>query len=432
MTPTTNVKDKSSYKNLIVLILLTAFVSGFWGVLNGMFTTPILNKIIVLLLLILFVSYKIDKGLFTSKWQDVFVTLFIFCLIMNFVACWINRGQNIVASLNSEEVCNMLYLLFFYVLIKIKSSVNNIERCIVVLFTIFIICFFMQYFVFYPLPIFKMIGVNSEQIHDVYSEHRFRMVSQMIGFIGYFFFLNRILIMRKRPFYYYLGILAGIVFIILLGFRIEVFAVVISSLYMIYRIKGGGVRMIGGSIIFALILFIAAQIPAVQSQFDNMLMRQSQGQEFSNTEYIRNVQLYYFLNEHAISATDYFFGSGMPNLSSEYGRKWKEMTTETGEYGQSMFIGMYGWVDWGIIGLSWMMGIPLCILLYGFMFYIIFKKYEKKYLYISAIYLFFLITSVTTIEFYRQGAFVYHAFILYLTTRIDNHMKRQEFKTKFN
>ena len=177
--------------------------------------------------------------------------------------------------------------------------------------------------------------------------------------------------------------------------------------------------MIGGVIVLAFAIIIAIQIPAVQKQIDNMMLRQTEGQTFQNEDYVRNIQLFYFINEHPINPLDYFFGSGIPSYSSKYGKDWYNVSTEIGSYGQRMTVGMYGWVDWGIIGLSWMTGVPMGILLYGFILFMIFRKYGKRNLYISALYLFLLLTSITTIEFYRQGAYVYHAFILYLTTLLD-------------
>lgn len=416
----------SSRKSLIISILSIAIVSGFWGVLYGAFINPIITKVYIILFFILFVLYKIKNGLITNKWQDVFITLFVFCLLMNFISCWINRNQSIFYSIRSVEVCDMLCLLFFYFLIKIKNSIYNVEKCIAVLYIIFIVCFFLQYFIFFPEPFFRMIGVDSEEVESAYTEHRFRLISQMIGFVGYFFFLNKILIERYKPFYYYISAFLGLLFIILLGFRVEVVAAVISSLYMVYRVKGFNLKRIIALVAFFLIIF---QIPAVQRQFDNMMSRQSEGQTFSNKDYVRNLQLYYYLNNHAINASDYFFGSGMPHPESDYGRKWSVSTTELEYDGRIFELGMFKWVDWGVVGLSWMMGVPLGVLLYVFMFYMIFKKYPPKYLYISSLYLFFLITSVTTVEFYRQGAFIYHALMLYLTALLDKQMERQKMQT---
>ena len=301
-------KQQNAIDNMIQLkiVLLTAFVGGFWGILNGAFAITIVIKTLVLIFLALFILYKITNGVFTNRWQDNFITLFVLCLLINFIACWINRGQNIWDSLQSDEVCNMLFLLFFYLLIKIKSNVNNIERCIVVLYTIFITCYFMQYFLFYPNPIFRMIGINTDWVNYSFSEHRFRMMSQMIGFIGYFFFLNKVLTERYKPFYYYWGILSGLIFVILLGFRMGVVAVVISSLYLMFRIKGVNMRQIGRIIAFAIFVLVVVQIPAVQEQIGNMVTRQSEGQVFNNKEYVRNEQLYYFINVHAINRYDFF------------------------------------------------------------------------------------------------------------------------------
>ena len=415
-----NYKNNTYLNNYVKLIILTAFVGGFWGVFNGFFAMPIIVKPLILLFFIYFVIYKSDHGFITKRWQDNFITIFFVCVLTNFISCWINRKQSILESIQTEEIQNMFLIFFFYILLKFRSNVSDIEKSIVVLYTIFISCFFLQYFIFYPIPVFRMIGINSETLFDSHgNENRFRLLSQMIGFIGYFFSLNKILTESNKPIYYYCGVIMGLVFIILLGFRGEAVAVVIASLYMIYRVKGIKTKMVGEIVLFVIVAFLVIQIPFVHKQIDNMLVRQMGGQTYTNEYYIRNVQLYYFLNEHSINPFDFFFGSGMPSWTSEYGKKWYNLSTTIGSYGQNMTVGMYGWVDWGIIGLSWMMGIPLGLLLYGFMLYMIFKNYGKRYMYISSLYLFLLLTSFTTIEFYRQGAYIYHALILYLTLHLD-------------
>lgn len=402
----------------IKLVLLTALVGGFWGIFNGLLVSPI-KLVFIVISFLYFLQFKLRKGLWTNMWQDKFITLFLICMFANFLACWLNRGQTIIQSLQTDEVKNMLMILFFYPLSKIKCNVKLIEKSIITLYFLFLICYFLQFFIFYPVPVFQMIGVNTESIVGFDSEHRFRLVSQMIGFIGYFYLLNNILVYKKCPKYYYLGVFLGFLFIFLLGFRGEVIATLIASLYMIIRVKGAGFKMIGGTIGFAIMIVLLIQIPAVQKQISNMMERQEEGQTFQNDDYIRNIQLYYFLNEHAINTSDFILGSGIPSYTSKYGKSWYRESTQKGSFGQNMTVGMYGWVDWGVVGLSWMIGIPMGLLLYSFIIFIILKKYEKNYLYISSLYLFFLLTSITTIEFYREGAYIYHAFILYLTSLLD-------------
>lgn len=403
------------------IVFLTALVGGFWGVMDGFFVFPMVN-ICAVVLGLLFIFHKQKYGLWTRMWQDNFITLFMVCLLSNFIACWINRGQSILQSIYNVEVKNMLLIFFFYLLLKLKNDIIVVEKSIVVLYFIFIACFFFQYFIFYPEPVFRMIGVNIESILDRDTEHRFRLASQAIGFLGYFFLLNRVLTEKAPPKWYYVGVVLGFLFVVLLGFRSETIAIIVSSIYMVFRVRGFRLEMLTYAISFGIILIVLCQIPQVQKQVNNMIERQMGGQNYQNSDYVRNTQLYYFLYEHSVNTSDYFFGSGLPSPKSRYGKKWADQTTETGSYNQQMTISMYGWVDWGVVGLSWMAGMPLGILLYWFMFFMVLRNYGKRNLYISSLYLFLLFTSVTTIEFYRQGAYIYHAIILYITTILDKRM----------
>lgn len=409
-------KRKRNYIRKLVAVII--FAGGFWGVFNGILVRPITN-VCFILLIIIFLNYRMKCGFKPRCWQDKFIMLFLLCLFTNFIACWANRGQNIIYSLLPGEIKNIFLLLLFYYLSGIKCRSIDAEKVLKILFFTFIACFFVQYVFFYPYPFFQILGVNEEFVSEGAGEHRFRMVSQLIGFIGYFFFLNRILTDRHVPRIYYLGCLLGLLFIILLGFRSVVVAVIISSLYMIVRVKGLRIKFIGSLIRMFLLFILVIQIPIVREQIDNMTKRQTEGQSFDNEDYVRIQQLNYFLYDHAISPSDFFWGSGIPSPKSSYGDKWTKESTEMGSHGQLMTIGKYGWVDWGVVGLSWMIGIPLGILLYAFMIYMVIKNYGKRNLYISSLYLFLIITSITTIEFYRQGAYVYHAFLLYITTLLE-------------
>ena len=414
-----NIHGKSN-----ALIILIASLGGFWGIFNGLFVNLIIN-ICIIIFPVLFIQYKSKSGKLFTSWQDTFITLFVLCLMLNFVVCRINRGQSFLDSFLVTEVKNMFLLLFFYLLIKIKCSIYELERCIVILYFIFIVCFFLQYIVFFPNPVFQMIGVNSDELNSVDTQHRFRMIAQTIGFFGYFFLLNRVLVEKKSPVMYYLGIILGFVFVVLLGFRGELLAIMVCTLYITIRIKGFSLRLLKYAAVFFFAVLFSTQIPIVQKQVDNMFERHSVGETFSNKDYVRYAQFDYFMNEHPINFSERIFGSGIPGYTSDYGKTWNKKTSLlTDVKGKTKLIPVYGWYDWGIVGLSWMVGIPIGVVLYVFIFYMIFKRYGKKYLFISTTYLFFLLTSITTIEFYRSGAYFYHAFILFFTTRLDAFLKR--------
>ncbi len=398
------------------IIVFVALVGSLWGIFDGILVRPI-NNLCAILFLLIFIRYKISHGIWTKKWQDNFITLFIFCLFINFIASWVNRGQTPIDSLRNDEVKNMFLLMSFYVLCRIKSNRQNIEKSIIVLYFVFMFCYFLQYLLFFPYPVFAMIGINNDTFSQANSESRFRFVSQLIAFIGYFYCLNRFLIVKKIL--YFGGTILGLLFVLLLGFRSGVVAILIASIYLFYRIIGINRSIVKYIILSFIVAIFLLQLPIVQKQITNMIERQTSGQSFDNDDYVRIAQFNYFVYEHPLSIYDFFFGSGLPSPNSEYGKDFnyeQEYAENTGQFHGG---GMYGWVDWGIVGLSWMAGVPMGVLLYIFMFFMIFRKYRKRDLYIPSLYFYLLLTSITTIEFYRPGAYVYHALILYLTIYLD-------------
>lgn len=76
------------------------------------------------------------------------------------------------------------------------------------------------------------------------------------------------------------------------------------------------------------------------------------------------------------------------------------------------------WMDWGILGLSWMIGIP-AVLAMLFYCYKVFKiRANLSYYYLPVWFFYLLFSSITTAEFFRQGNFVIQAVCLYLAERV--------------
>lgn len=409
---------------LVVLLLL-----AFFGLADGyIYTSKIFQMVSFVVLFFYFVQYKINNGLITKIWQDKYITSLILCLLANFTASLVNRGQSFWQSFRTPYIFDISLIMFFYYLYHKKISLRIVEKTIVITYFIFLLCFFLQYTIFFPKSVFSMIGV----FVTTDMERRFRMMGQIVGFLGYFFVLNKLLVDKKCPIYYYIGLAAGFLFIILLGFRSEVAALILSTFYLFFRIRGFSRKIIPPIILIAVISFFIIQIDLVQEQLEAMISRQVDEQTFDNSDYIRILQLNFFLNDYHINWSDWFFGSGIPSYSSSFGKQFYANGQMYNSLGEAVTLGIYGWYDWGVYGLSWVLGIPTCVLLYGLMFYMIIRKMEKQNIYISAFYLFLLMTSITTIEFYRAGAYVYHAILLYVVYLIDEEKTQNKLLIKKN
>ena len=148
------------------------------------------------------------------------------------------------------------------------------------------------------------------------------------------------------------------------GFRTQLAAIVLLLAVMTSLIKKTSTAKY--IIIFAILAVILYQIPLVQNSLGNMMERQAEGASFNNKDYIRLVQFDYFTQHHFKSYLEYFFGSGVPNPRSSYGAPFYNVDTYIGPYN--------GWRDWGLVGLSWIIGLPTVIFLLVPVFRIIFSK----------------------------------------------------------
>mgnify|MGYP000067935445 FL=1 len=168
-------------------------------------------------------------------------------------------------------------------------------------------------------------------------------------------------------------------------------------------------------LLFLIVIGVLYQTSVVQNSINNMMKRQEAGDTFANEDYIRVIQFNYFTKEHFKSPVEYILGSGIPNPRTKYGQPFYTVDPTLGPYN--------GWQDWGIVGLSWMIGIPAVLALLFPVFRIIRRKCDDKILFLKFFYIFLLLSSFTTIEFYRVGSFFFHGLLFYLYELYHRHSK---------
>ncbi|MRT91923.1 hypothetical protein EMN46_03075 [Ancylomarina sp. 16SWW S1-10-2] len=289
------------------------------------------------------------------------------------------------------------------------------ERIIVVLIIGACACYVFQQITF---PSVYFIGASYEWVHKSLTPHRFIQIhGQSLISLGLFFGLNRLLETRKTE--YILLIILCFSCLLIRGFRIMLLASIISSCWLIFRYKK---RVFSAkyAMYFVLIIglvFVSLLIPVVNDAITNMISRQSSGQTLDNDDYARTIQFVYYTTEHFHSFVEYFFGSGLPG-NSAYG---EYISTELPQRA-------INWVDWGLLGLSWLGGIPLVFFIIRYMVKCIKTKLPRKYHYINAWFCFLLIISLTHPEVYQHNSMVVQAFVLYLFYKIRNEKNRLSFR----
>ena len=340
-------------------------------------------------------GYMCDKNTTNRKqllWFYVFLALSV-------VSCKIFRNQSYWLSFMADYTSNFLILGSFFFLAYYKIAKDVLLTCLKKAYICFLVIYFVQ-FVLYPTEITTLL-VSNEQ------EHRIRLYGQIIGSLGFFYYLNRSFLYKEKI--DIMLAIAGYIFIFTLGFRMMLLSSAISAALMYFRLfKVSTSTILKAIALIAVVVTALYYIPFTNKIIGDMMERSASGQTYDNEDYIRYVQLEYFFNNHFNSIIEQLLGSGIPNSRSNYGMY---MQVDIDDYSSTA---VHGWVDWGLLGLSWMMG-PITTLLF---LSIIFKniyiswKNSGEDLFIAIWYAFLLIICINNIELFRHGSMIFHAFIL--------------------
>ena len=242
-----------------------------------------------------------------------------------------------------------------------------------------------------------------------------RLYGQMISFLGYFFFLNKLLCKDGNKTVNIVGISSGLIIVLTLGFRSTLVATIVVSVFMIYKVQGRITGLFKSLLLFAVLLIIVINTEFGADIINKMLERQ-ETDNFDNSDYIRILEWNYYTTNHFLNGFDYFFGSGIPSDNSVYGKNMASLASFN-QYGE-ITTSVTQWRDWGIIGFSWILGLPATFVFIILFVILIFTNVDKRFMYIRCTYIFLCFICITTMEIFRQGAFVFHALSLYMIYRL--------------
>lgn len=136
---------------------------------------------------------------------------------------------------------------------------------------------------------------------------------------------------------------------LLTGYRQFLVSTLVALLFMIYKLdKRVKLKHIGFVAAIVVVGYVLYQIPAVQGKIAGMIERNDTGASLDNKDYIRVIQWEFFNHEYFKNGWEHFFGSGLPlpGAKSGFGKYFQTLTDQGLQY-----------VDWGIIGASWMLGV---------------------------------------------------------------------------
>lgn len=354
------------------------------------------------ILFVVILPFILLKFSSTSIYKKLFIYLLVF-LFVNILFCQYSQGQSVYRTF--LVTIPFIYIFYYYVLRYYNMSIQGMEKIILILAYTFCICYLIQYMV-YPTIIFSdarvMENYNSQGL-------RMRLAGQGLSSLGYFYALTNILNKNKKnKIIYIILLILCFSVIFLMGFRTMSAFILIMTLVSIIKVNGFNWKLLIYSAIIVIAVNLSMQTKVVSEVLDQMSERQ-ENENLNNEDYIRITQLVYFTQNHFDTIGAYIMGSGVPSMGvdpSSYGRKMEKLQSDG-----------INWVDWGLLSLSWIIGIPAVLVMIFYSFKVILLKLPIDYFYLKIWFVYLLVSSFTTMEFYRQGNFIVQAMVLYIAEK---------------
>ena len=372
-----------------IIILLFLVLNHFFGAFPMSFsiTVPIL-------LFCLYMGWKQP-----TDYRKIFLVIFV-GILASMVSCMINRGQSIIDSIKAMP--NYFGLLFYFFLKWRKFKLTTVQSALVWLIIVFDILYIAQYYLI-DFGI-NFLNIDDWMLSDSTEGNRLRVMSSGLYSLGMFYGIVQWYITHKNK---YLALfIVGAFVMLLTGYRQFLVSTLVALLFMIYKLdKRVKLKHIGFVAAIVVVGYVLYQIPAVQGKIAGMIERNDTGASLDNKDYIRVIQWEFFNHEYFKNGWEHFFGSGLPlpGAKSGFGKYFQTLTDQGLQY-----------VDWGIIGVSWMLGVLTFVGYVWMSLAAILKRVPSVYLYISLWYIFLLSSSITNWEFFRDGNFLVHAMALYI------------------
>lgn len=384
------IKEKSTDKNSIKRILLWALILlNFFDIIFLNFN--LINY--VLTFIIFFYSYKSHKVIFPYKKAIFIYTFFIFC---SCIYSHYYNGQIMYKVLfNSYDY---LTLLFALLVMKYNLSSQHLLQIIKIISITFCCCYLIQWII-YPIHLFAG-SLNDNTVTQ--NMFRMRMPGSICAFSLFFYGINQFLLNKQKINIVYIGL--GFSVFMIMGFRTLLAFTLFFTLFLLYSVTKNIVKIIKYILLGCIITLGVSQIEFVQLKIKEMQARQEKGDNFNNKDYIRYLEYEYFTNKQFIKPGEKLVGGGVPVYDgNDYANSLNYASVTYG----------YFWVDLGLIGLSWIIGIPAVLILIIIIIQCTIKIKDKDIMFIRYTLLTILFSSLlTTAEIYRRGNFIIIALFL--------------------
>lgn len=326
-----------------------------------------------------------------------FIILYFAGLILNALSAQFNHGQNLVTTIWYSRAS--FFIFFYFYLHYQKISLRNLETTIIVLAVVYSLIYLWVKESYPSDVITTKMFVDRGTIRVKFPGNGFQI-------LGYFLLLNRFLLERKIWQIAIILFLFGTLF--LAGYR----SLAASSILL------GGimyVRLINFSpmnyliLIPILVLFLGLLQIGDNATILDAMINTSEEQKDQGDDYIRFIEMEYFKHIYPKNFSYYIFGGGRPAGNGPYARYMGNLMTG----------GIY-WVDLGIIGYYWVMGLVALLGIIGWSIKAIFTKIGSDKIYLQFYFAYLILVSFTTMEIFNKGMFMVQAIALFMIDMARN------------
>lgn len=385
-------------KSKIVLLILALVIQLNFFNLSIVPLSTIENGLKALQWIMILIGILISLGK-PTKFDSFFIIIAI-SLLVNFMSASYFRDQDMLVSLKTSLF--LVQIFFYYFLVAYNASVKSAEKIIVLFSIVLFILFIMQY-TLHPLEIFNSDILEAQSIELV----RWTFFGQGFLSLGLLFAFNKF---HENKDYKFL-ILTGVLFlyILLQGTRSILIAILLAFLFLLY--KNGYFKITGKNIAVFLVVFlfgfIVVNIPKVNNVINYTIDRSIEDQNLKE-DYVRFLQLDYFINSHAKNNVEFILGSGLPG-DSAYGHSMNSKADA------SINIFPLNWVDLGFMGLAIIVGFPFSIsIVYVLVKEGFAKKCHSRFYYIQSWYVYLIFSTIFFPTAFIGGNMIVLALTMYI------------------
>ena len=323
-----------------------------------------------------------------------YIYLYLLFFLISCVYSQLYNGQPLPKTIGFSSA--YLGMCFSYYILKTKISYKDIVKILIFLAILYCVGYIIQWLI-YPYPLFH--GANNDGL-SLERAYRIRVAGSICAYMLFFYGFNMYLTQKKIKYLAYSVL--GFIPIIIMGFRTLTVLAVLLVFVMVVFIKKLSLKSVFYFVLLGGMALAATQISLVRNKIEEMMERQRNEQTFENGQYIRIIQYDYFTNEFFTKPREQFFGGGVPAGNTRYAQILRQGESDYGLY----------WVDWGLVGLSWIIGVPAVILLIVMYLHCAWRCKEPAIQFVRVTLILLVVGSLfTTKELYRSGNMLLASFL---------------------